>query len=68
MIKKTFSLVFLMMLICGSMCWWELGHILVAQVAKDRLIELNKTNSLNRMTELITAFSNLTDGRTNTFI
>lgn len=38
------------LLICSSVCWWELGHILVAQVAKDRLTQLGKTQALNRMT------------------
>jgi hypothetical protein len=31
-------------------CWWEQGHILVAQIAKDRLIALNKTIALNKST------------------
>ena len=31
-------------------CWWEQGHILVAQIAKDRLITLNKTIALNKTT------------------
>jgi hypothetical protein len=45
-----------------------MGHILVAQVAKDRLNQLGKSSALEKFTQLITAFNNLTDGRTNTFI
>lgn len=45
-----------------------MGHILVAQVAKDRLTQMGKTAALDKFTQLITAFNNLTDGRTNTFI
>jgi hypothetical protein len=45
-----------------------MGHIIVAQVAKDRLTQLGKSSALDKFTQLITAFNNLTDGRSQTFI
>lgn len=66
--KNLLILTIVTLLTTSTFCWWELGHILVAQVAKDRLNQLGKSSALNKFTELITAFNNLTDGRSNTFI
>lgn len=66
--KNLLILTLVALLTTSTFCWWEVGHILVAQVAKDRLNQLGKSSALNRFTELITAFNNLTDGRSNTFI
>jgi NAD(P)-dependent dehydrogenase (short-subunit alcohol dehydrogenase family) len=45
-----------------------MGHILVAQVAKDRLTQQGKTAALDKFNQLINAFNGLTDGKSNTFI
>jgi hypothetical protein len=49
-------------------CWWELGHLLVAQISEKRLKNIGETHSLDRFNELIDAFAELTDGRSNTFV
>ena len=66
--KNLFVITLFALLATSSFCWWELGHILVAQIGKDRLTQLGKTDALNKMTDLINAFNNLTDGKSNTFI
>lgn len=66
--RNLFLITLLALLATTSVCWWELGHILVAQVAKDRLVQLGKTSALDKFTQLITALNNLTDGKSQTFI
>ncbi len=66
--KNLLILTLVALLASTTVCWWQLGHIVVAQVAKDRLNQLGKSSALDKFTQLITAFNNLTDGRTNTFI
>jgi hypothetical protein len=49
-------------------CWWEFGHLAVAQIAEKRLKNLGETAALSKFTTLIDAFAELTDGRSNSFI
>ena len=48
--------------------WWDTGHMAVAQFAENRLKEIGEEDALNKFTELVKGFENLTDGRTNTFV
>ena len=66
--KNLILIVFLALFVSQATCWWELGHILVAQVAKDRLMQLGKNDAFRQINDLICAFNNLTDGTSNTFI
>lgn len=56
------------MLLSVATCWWEVGHMAVAQIAEKRLQELNQSAALDKMNQLIKAFANLSDGRSNTFV
>ena len=66
--NKLLLLTMLSCLILSSMCWWEQGHILVAQIAKDQLMKTNNTHAYDKIEELIKAFVGLTDGNSDTFI
>ena len=67
--KVTITGILLLCLSLSSVtAWWEIGHMTVSQVAQLRLQDLGETTALDKFTELIVAFSNLTDGRTNTFV
>ena len=48
--------------------WWDTGHMTVAQIATNYLKSTGGENALNKFTQLVEAFSNLTDGRTNSFV
>ena len=66
--KNLLAIALIALLATTTLCWWEVGHIVVAQIAKDRLLQLGKNSALDKFTQLITAFNNLTDGRSQTFI
>ena len=65
--KIQFSFIQIMLLSVAT-CWWEVGHMAVAQIAEKRLQELNQSVALDKMNQLIKAFANLSDGRSNTFV
>lgn len=65
--KIQLSLIHLMLLSVAT-CWWEVGHMAVAQIAEKRLKELNQSVALDKMNELIKGFASLSDGRSNSFV
>ena len=62
------SLTILCICLVSVSAWWDIGHMTVAQVAVDRLKELNQEEALNKFTKLIDGFANLTDGKSNSFV
>lgn len=59
-----------LLLICllGAVsAWWDKGHMLVAQIALNRLTETNQFYVKDKFKALIEAFNGLTDGRSNTW-
>ena len=48
--------------------WWDIGHMTVAQIAVNRMQDLGHQDALDKFTKLIEGFSNLTDGRSNSFV
>lgn len=54
-------------LIAVANCWWEVGHMMTAQVAKNQL-KLISPDALAWAESLVKDFNSLTDGRSNTFV
>ena len=65
--QKIFQLLCLILLTSTTLCWWDLGHMTVAHIAQEYLKSQNKTDSLNKFTQIVNAFNKFTDGRSNTF-
>ncbi|CAD8205631.1 unnamed protein product [Paramecium pentaurelia] len=57
---------FLCYLISIVYCWWEVGHMMTAQIAKNFLKD-NRPDVLAWADSLVQDFNSLTDGRSNTF-
>ncbi|CAD8123975.1 unnamed protein product [Paramecium sonneborni] len=59
------------LLICGLIslvkCWWDLGHMMTAQIAKNQLRN-DRPDVLAWADSLVQDLNNLTDGRTNSFV
>lgn len=62
------SVFLLTFLLASASCWWEIGHMTVAQIAANYLKDQGHEQALNKFTALIDGFANLSDGRTNTFV
>ena len=60
-------LICLVFLSTSALAWWEVGHMMTAQVAKSYLEE-NNVDVLSWAESMIADFKSLTDGRSNTFV
>lgn len=65
---RSVSFVVFAVLCVSVSCWWEVGHMVVAQIAEKSLNLLGENVALAKFTTLVKAFENLTDGRSNTFV
>ena len=58
-------------LLCGlvllTQAWWDKGHMLISQIAYNYLQDTHRKDQLDQFYQLIQAFNNLTDGRSNSF-
>ena len=62
------SVVLLLFLLCGTgFCWWDLGHMLVSKIAEEKL-KKESQQAYDNFNELVKAFENLTDGKSNSFV
>lgn len=62
--------IILLLTVCllGANCWWDQGHMLVSHIADKRLNDTNRQTARNKMFQLIQAFNDFTDGRSNSFM
>lgn len=68
MIGKSTIVIAVLLCISSVTCWWEIGHMTVAQIAEKRLKTIGEAAALDKFNQLVKAFSSLTDGRSNTFV
>lgn len=59
--------VLLLCLLGLAAAWWDKGHMLVAQVAYNRLTDTKQYYARDQFKALLEAFNTLTDGRSNTW-
>ena len=65
--KFTSQIVLICFLIGMTVSWWDVGHMLVSKIAEIKLKE-NSQAAYDNFNELIKAFENLTDGKSNSFV
>jgi len=61
------SIVLLLCAVSLNSAWWEVGHMMVAQIAWNEMYRLNKT-TLTRCEEIVQSLNSLADERSHDFI
>ena len=64
---STKALLLLCCLLLSTQAWWDKGHMLVSQIAYNHLQDTHRKDQLDQFYQLIQAFNNLTDGKSNSF-